>query len=276
MRLVMLGGLLPIAVACASSAGPIASSPYVAECPAAASTPGYPVVAMTDQPDIHAFWLRTFANAAAYRWVVPSGVRGRHAQWRAVKQRVLPPEPRWADDWKPDARHTAVVAVTLHRDGRTSAPIIERPSGDRAFDESLLTIFEDPLPVSPDFPALPAAAGDSLRVVIAFGEEPAVPDAGIVRFAAHQTPVEVTGGLRIEMPFVTTNLRRPPPPPPTIVTKYDVDANGNFLPETFEVLVGDGQPLAQAVREGLMRAQFRAARSNCRPIALTVLQVFGR
>lgn len=272
---VVLAGALS-AGGCASAGGSAASSPYLASCPAAAAAPGYPVVATSDEPNVHPFWLESVANAAAYRWVVPSRVRGRHTQWRNVRSRVLPPEPRWADDWTPDARHSASLAVTLYRDGTTGTPVLERPSGDPLFDESLATIFEDPLPASPAFPAVPAAAGDSVRLVLVFGEEPTAPVAGLARFAAHQSPVEIIGGLRIRVPYVTNELRRPPPPPPTVVAKYDVDAAGTFLPETFEVLLGAGQPFAQAVSEALMRAQFRAARSNCRPIALTVLQVFGR
>jgi hypothetical protein len=165
----------------------------------------------------------------------------------------------------------ARAEVTLRRTGRPALLRVVQPSGDRAFDRSLEPIFRDGAPASPDLPALLAGlAGDSLRVTIGFG---GAPEAGapVVRFAVHQEPVRVVpGSLNVSRPAQSGGDR-----PPAATVKYDVDPAGRVIPGSVEVLDSSDRAFAAAVRDGLMRARFTPAQSNCRPVSLSVVQTFG-
>lgn len=261
--------LVPAPVLVLSGAcGPqVMPSPYLAECPAAESAPGYPVVVTVDAPvNPGKAWLDSAARAAAHRWIVPSGRRTYRQHWSAAASRLLPPEPRWSDDWTPDVRHRAALAVTMYRDGGTGSPVLQHASDDRSFDESLETIFTDPMPSSPEFPPLPANAPDSVRLIVSFGEEPAAGD-GVARFAAQQSAPRLVPGTEMER----ARIGPPRPPPLPRVVQYDIDASGQFVDGSFAVLQGPDQ-----------REEFRGfapgppryipAFSNCRPIALTVIE----
>jgi hypothetical protein len=211
------------------------------------------------------------AEAAARRWEVPSRRRASFQGLGEVRNRIVPPEPRWADDWFPGAEHVARLEATLYRDGREPAVRVERPSGDRLFDRSLATIFgrspyDHPLP---PFPA--GLAADSVRVLLNLGEEPQG-SAAVVRFAAQQTPVRlVPGTLR---PSTSRRPYIPPGSTPTFATiKYDVSADGRI--SGTQVLRATTQEIGEIVAEQLGLASFTPARSNCREIAQSVVQQFG-
>lgn len=221
-------------------------------------------------------WLATTARVAAYRWKVPSRRRNSYAGWERVQRRLLPPEPRWADDWSPEANHRAQYRVVMFRDGRTPRGEIITPSGDKRFDETLKSIVDDPMPASPPLPQLPAgSAADSMSVVLTFGEIPTTGVQGLVRFAAVQTPIELDRGSLQVVAVPSTSSGRPALPPPFTV-KYDVRENGTVDDLSIEFLSGTSSGMEMSVRNSLRNARFKAPTSNCRPIAQTVVQTFGR
>ncbi|HKP74847.1 MAG TPA: hypothetical protein VJT67_04855 [Longimicrobiaceae bacterium] len=242
------------------------SSFHTQACPIPETVRGYPVTVRGADGE----YALALAHAAARRWEVPSRRRATFQGLGQVRNRIVPPEPRWADDWFPRAQHVARLAVTLYRDGREPAVSIERPSGDRLFDRSLETIFgrspyDHPLP---PFPA--SLAADSLRVTVTLGEEPA-DSAATVRFAAQQTPVRpVRSSLRVvptrSMSGLAANARV------LAVVKYDVSVDGRA--SNLQVLRALPLPFGEAVGDAILNASFTPAQSNCRPIAQSVVQEF--
>lgn len=265
--------LLAAALAFASLPAAAQGSPFrMDRCPLAGGAQGYPMwVKAADGTTLDSAYARALADAAARRWEPPSPRRGSIPGLGRLRSRILPPEPRWPEDWAPSARHAAHAEVTLRRTDRPALLHVVQPSGDRAFDRSLEPIFRDGAPASPDLPALPAGlAGDSLRVMIGFGGAPE-PGAAVVRFAVHQEPVRVVpGSLNVSRP---AQSGRDGPPAATV--KYDVDPAGRLVPGSLEVLHSSDRAFADAVRDGLMRARFTPARSDCRPVSLSVVQTFG-
>jgi hypothetical protein len=243
----------------------------VAQCQA----PGYPLLvrAAADVP-LDTVYLNAVARAFAYRWQVPSQRRNDFAGWRRVRHRTLPPEPRWADDWAPAASHRARMRVTVYANGQVRAADPEPASGDRVFDHSLRTIATDPMPGAPALPALPAAAGpDSLVLDVTFGPADTSGIVGIARFAASQGRVVVQPGtLNVEVPRGAT---RSSALPRGATVKYDVTELGVVPPTSIEVLDSSDRELSDAIRNGLLRARFQPAESNCRAITMTVVQRFG-
>jgi hypothetical protein len=240
-------------------------------CPNVDPEQGYPVIATSPTPSADAEWLESVAHAAAYRWRVPSSRRNEYAGWERVRNRRLPPEPRWADDWGPDARHRAVVHLTLSRDPARSQLQLVSGSGDRRFDRSLESIVREPMPGSPPLPQLPSAYdGDSLIVALEFGHAAATEPHGMVRFAAAQTRGELhRNTLRVD----------PPPghrgPFPQTTVKYDVLETGRVDPSSIEFVRSQGRQFEEVIRNGLLMARFSPPTSNCRPIAQSFVQTFG-
>lgn len=240
-------------------------------CPDVDPASGYPVRATSPGEVATPEWLTAVARSAAYRWKVPSRRRNLYAGWERVQRRTLPPEPRWADDWSPQAGLHAVATLVLFQDSARNRLEIVTGSGDRSFDGSLASIVDDPMPASARFPAVPGGA-DSVIVRLAFGDAAADSGGGVIRFAAHQTRIELRRGT----------LRVDPPPGhrgdfPPITVKYDVLESGRVDPLSLEfVRSPGGRDFERAIREGLLRAQFTPPTSNCRPVAQTVVQTFGR
>lgn len=264
--------VLTVAAALAALPAAAQHSPFhTRACPVPAATEGYPVWAKAaDGTALDSAWTRSVADAVARRWEPPSRRRGNFAALDRLRDRIQPPEPRWPDDWAPSARHAARVEVTLRRGARPGEAAVTTSSGDRAFDRTLPELFHDGAPGSPELPALPAGL-DSVRLVVGFGTRPEE-GAGLVRFAAQQTPLAVVPG--------TLNVARPVYPgqagPPLPVTvKYDVDGGGRIDPASIEVLEGSDRSMTRAVEAGLLRARFTPAHSNCRPVSLSVVQQFG-
>lgn len=259
------------ALACAPAAAQGGSPYQTRACPVPAGMQGYPVWAKAaDGTALDSAWVHTFANAVARRWEPPSRRRATFPGLNRLRDRIQPPEPRWPDDWAPSANHVARVEVTLRRGARPRAATLTAPSGDRGFDRTLPELFHDGAPGSPDLPALPAGV-DSLRLVVGFGTQPEE-GAATVRFAVQQAPVTVVPG--------SLNVTRPPGtpasgPPPAVTVKYDVDASGRIVPGSIDVLDSSDRAMENAVQSGLLRARFTPAQSSCRPVALSVVQVFG-
>lgn len=145
-------------------------------------------------------------------------------------------------------------------------------SGDGRFDRSLETIVGDPMPDSPPFPALPQSlAADSVIVVVTFGDTSSVAAQGVVHFAAAQTRGEL----------VPNTLRVNPPPGhsgpfPQSTVKYDILETGRVDPASLEFVRSAGVRFDEAIRAGLRDARFGPPTSNCRPVAQTLVQTFGR
>lgn len=246
---------------------------HTAECPIPANVRGYPVSVRSDGGVLlDPAYAAALAEAAARRWEVPSRRRASFQGLQQVRDRIVPAEPRWADDWFPGAAHVARLSVTLYRDGREPAVRMDHPSGDRLFDRSLSTLFghspyDHPLPPFP-----PGILEDSLRVRVDLGEEPGDSTrAAVVRFAAQQSPVRVTtGSLRVYRPSpgALASAARP-----SAVLKYDVDPAGRIT--AVQVLRSSSPGFAQAAVTGLQGATFTPAQSNCRPISQSVVQSFG-
>lgn len=249
-----------------------AKSVHSQKCPNVDPASGYPVAATFEGATASdSAWLAAVARASAYRWKVPSRRRDTYVGWERVRTRLLPPEPRWADDWSPEAKHRAGMRVMLFRDGRKPRAEITRPSGDKRFDETLESIVDDPMPASPSLPALPATiAADSVVVLLTLGEIPAGVQ-GTVRFAAAQTRIELDRSS-----FRVAPVRRPGEAPPPFTVKYDVRENGTIDESSIEFIGSAHISVEMAIRDGLRGARFKAPTSNCRPIAQTVVQTFGR
>lgn len=236
-------------------------------CPIPETVRGYPV---TVHGGGDRAWAMALAEAVARRWEVPSRRRATFQGLGQVRNRVVTPEPRWADDWFPQAQHVARLAVTLYRDGRAPAVAVERPSGDRLFDRSLETIFgrspyDHPLP---PFPATVSA--DSLRVTVTLGEEPA-DSAATVRFAAQQTPVRpIRSSLRV-VPLRSMSATAAAGRVLATV-KYDVGLDGSA--SNVQILRALPTVFGEAVGEAILNARFTPAQSNCRPVAQSVVQEF--
>lgn len=126
------------------------------------------------------------------------------------------------------------------------------------------------MPASPSYPSLSLDDGDSLVVVVELGNEPEGEAPGIMRFAAHQTPMKLhRSTLRIR--FSQSSAA----PPPRVTVKYDVSPTGRVIPSSIEFLGHIDFEFEQAIREGLLAASFDAPTSDCRRIAQTVVQVIG-
>jgi len=57
--------------------------------------------------------------------------------------------------------------------------------------------------------------------------------------------------------------------------KYDVLENGRVDPGSIEILQSSDLELSRAIEQALIGARFTPARSNCRAVAQSVVQVFG-
>lgn len=247
-------------------------SPFLARsCPFPAGMQGYPVsVRAADGTALDSVYARALADAVARRWEPPSPRRRSFPGLSRLRDRLQPPEPRWPDDWRPQAQHVARVEVTLRRGGRPGEARVATSSGDSPFDRSVADAFGEGAPGAPALPALPAGV-DSVRVAVGFGT---VPEGGAaeVRFAVHQSPVVVVQG--------TLQVARPQAPgtsiaPPSATVKYDVDASGRIVPTSIDVLASTDRAMEQGIRAGLLRARFVPAQSNCRAVPLSVVQQFG-
>lgn len=250
----------------------VASTPVSAkQCHRIDPETGYLLVATSSAESATPEWLASVARSAAYRWTVPSRRRSLYVGWESVQRRILPPEPRWADDWAPQAKHQATVHLTVSRDGRSHQIALASGSGDRMFDQSLMSIVNGPMPASPELPKLPdGEAADSVLVILTFGLPAPGTSHGSVRFAAEQTPGRLQpNSLRVDPP-----TGHPGPFPRTTV-KYDIMESGTVNASSIEFLHSQGRNFEEAVRHGLLRARFTAPTSNCRPVGQTVVQTFG-
>lgn len=259
-----------MALLAASPAG-AQDSPFQARsCPVPEGMQGYPVwVRALDGTALDSAYARALVDAVARRWGPPSPRMRGYAGLGRMRQRLQPPEPRFPDDWRPQAEHVARMEVTLHRRGGPDVRMAA-PSPDRAFNRSLEDAFGEGAPGAPPLPALPAGL-DSARIAVGFGTAPE-PGASTVRFAVHQSPMAVVQG--------TLQVARPRQPgnsvvPPSATARYDVDASGNIVPSSIQLLASSDRAMDEGVRGGLLRARFVPAQSNCRPVAISVVQQFG-
>lgn len=218
-------------------------------------------------------YLRSAARALAYRWPVPSRRRETYTQWRRVRRRVLPPEPRWADDYEPAPGARAEFRVVIPRRGRPRADELTRASGDELLDRSLRLMVTDPMPASPELPPFPASVpGDSLVLTVHLGAVPDSVPSGHIRFAVAQRRIElVPGTLEFNAP---RSASTPPASQRYATVKYDVNENGQVVPSSFEILDSSDRELVDAIRAALNRARFRAAEQGCRPVTMSVVQTF--
>jgi hypothetical protein len=242
-------------------------APYTTEsCPIPAGVVGYPfTVVALDSAAVDSTWLRSWTLAAVHRWQVPSFRRNWIVAWRNATDRIIPRHPRWADDdWRPTRRDRAEMLVTL--DG-LSAPEhrVRTASGDALFDRSLETIFTDPMPASPEFPPLDHAG--PVTLLIRFGGEPAPGErSATIRFARQQRPVRV-----VPRSFYVSGQEND-----RATIEYDVSASGDVVPGSLEMLDVTRGQFKDALRYSLYQAHFFPAQSECEPIALSVVQQFGR
>jgi hypothetical protein len=264
-------------------AGMDAADAAAQQCPNVDPMAGYAVaVAPLEGASPGLAYLQEFARAVAYRWATPSRARGSYSGWDRASRRLLPPEPRWADDWSPGEQHRARVMVTIYRTGTPRAQDPAPRSGDRTFDNSLRSAFANPLPGSPPLPALPPEwAGDSLVLAVWYGlPDSAGAQAAVVRFAAQQSPVRMIGTMSIRVPFTTTSLdpggTPPRAPSHRLTVKYDVREDGSVDMGSFEILETSDRQFARLVQDEVMRMRFHPAHSNCRPVAMSVVQTMGR
>ncbi len=249
----------------------LGARPLTAQCVGA----GYPLHVTALVPSqLDSAYLHAAARAFAERWQVPSTKRSEYSSWRRVRNRTLPPAPRWADDWSPGEAHRARMVVTVFRDGKLRAAEPSSASGDRLFDRSLRTIATDPMPGASELPPFPTGiTADSIALVVLFGEQEVPDGAGVTRFAFSQQPVRlIPGTLEVNAP---RSARTPAASERRAVVKYDVDADGSVPAASIEILESSDRDLAAAIRDGLAKVRFKPAENDCRAIRMTVLQRFG-
>lgn len=248
------------------------------------SSPGYAIqVSAADGAELDSAFLHEAARSVAQRWATPSLRRADFVNWRRVRDRTIPEIPRWADDWRPDSTHRATAVLVIRRRGRPSISAPAPASGDRLFDNSLESILRDPLPGSPDLPAIPAnVTADSLALRIDFGARPDAPLPGVIRFASVQENVILTpGSLNVQYTQrAPTTLRNPNAIGGAgqrldATVKYDVTAEGMVDPRSIQLIEGGDRDFARAVQDALARARFTPATTNCRPVRISVIQRFG-
>lgn len=252
------GGLSPVDL----------DKPYVfTRCPLPASALGYPITAVAlGEAPLDSTWLADFARAVAHRWQVPTRLPSQHAGFASLTSRELPELPRWAEDWKPSARHRAEVVVKLVATGVTGEPETRSSSGDPLFEDSLLSFYADPVPASPRLPPLPPGVPDTVRVLLRFGGEPQPGErAAVVRFARQQREV------RLMPPSLLVRLT----PNERAVVKYDVGTDGRVVPASLQMIQSTSEAFARAVASALYARRFPPAQGDCSPIRLTVVQIFG-
>lgn len=270
LRVIPLSAALGVALLAASPAG-AQDSPFQARsCPVPQGMLGYPVwVRAADGTTLDSAYAHAVADAVARRWEPPSPRRRTIRGQGRLRDRLQPPEPRFPDDWRPQAEHVARTEVTLRRRGRPDVRVAA-PSPDRVFNRSVEDAFGEGGPGTPGLPALPAGL-DSARVVVGFGVAPE-PGASAVRFAVHQTPMTVVQGtLQVGRQRLPGNSAVPP----SATARYDVDASGNIVASSIELLASSDRAMDEGIRAGLLRARFIPAQSNCRPVAISVVQQFG-
>lgn len=110
-------------------------------------------------------------------------------------------------------------------------------------------------------------------IELLFGVPDIVDGPGVIRFAASQSPVQLVPGTLEVVPRAGSNT---PSTARRATVKYDVTEQGNVLPASLEILESSDAELTSAIRDGLLRARFRPAVSNCRAISMSVVQQFGR
>ena len=264
--------LLAIAPGCArrpsgtlSPADP--EKPYVFNrCPLPANALGFPITAVALGEPVDSSWLADVARAVAYRWQVPTRMPAQHAGFASLTARVLPDAPRWAEDWRPSARHRAEVVVAIGPAGVVGEPETRTTSGDALFDESLLTFFSDPVPATPRLPRPPRGVSDTVRVLLRFGGEPQAGErAGVVRFARQQREARI-------MP---SSLLVRLTPRDRAVVKYDIGTDGRVVPGSLQMVQSTGESFAREVEQALYRRRFPPAQGDCSPIRVTIVQLFG-
>ncbi len=256
------------------------SAPLHAQC----AVPGYALqVTAADGATLDSAFLSEAARTVALRWATPSVRRADFVMWRRVRERTLPAIPRWADDWRPAANHAAEVVLVLRRRGRADISDPSPASGDRLFDRSLESIVRDPLPGSPELPALPASVtADSVALRIVFGAKPEGPVPGVIRFASEQSPVSVVANSltisytpRTPTTVVGRGAQAPSAGDIVATVKYDITEEGTVDPRSIQIVDATNRDFGRAVQDGLLRARFTAATTNCQRVRISVIQRFG-
>ena len=280
--------VIPVAIILSLAFAPRAT---LAQCYFDASR-GFPVfVSVADGSVSDTAFLNGAARAIAYRWQVPSSRRGEFHGMARISNRIITPEPRWADDWIPGDEHTARMTVTLHRDGRLTGSATQTVSGDTTFDRSLKSIADEPLLGGPAFPPFPSDVKEnaiSLRIVFGGYDEPQ--PRGIARFAAVQTPAVLDsatmatsrapdgqrqrsrantgafGGVQAASNISGGSARA--------TVKYDIMETGEVRAQSIEFLEVSDTGLKDAITKRLLMARFKPPTQNCRAVSQTMIQNF--
>lgn len=222
-------------------------------------------------------FLAAAARLFAYRWAVPSAKREMNVGWQRVRERLLPPEPRWADDWFPGEEDRAEATMVIYKDGMVRAALLKSTSSDTLFASSLATIADAPMVSAPAVPAIPPELkSDSVMLKVTFSFDDPMGARGVQHFAALQTPVQFEppplaagagrGGSRTNRPSGATEGTT------RLTIKYDVLATGEVKSGSIEVIESSESAVATRVREMLSRARLKPATSICKDIAITVVQ----
>lgn len=236
-------------------------------CPLPEGAVGYPIWIEAEGSTVDSADAHAIVAELADSWIVPSRRRDRYTSWENVRFRVPREVPRWADDWKPGARHSAVLELVVGTDGGVREGRLSRGSGDRLFDRSLTTLLEGRLRRPGTLPPGP----EDRRLIVRLGEEPAGSALALVRFAAQQRPVRLVPGS-FHSGLGQDARQRFAGARATI--KYDVTEDGHVRPGSIEVLHSTHEEVTRSITNGLMRARFEPAESNCARVALSVVQNF--
>ena len=181
-------------------------------------------------------------------------------------------------DQRPRSGDSALLGVTLRRDGRVE-PRIVRPSGRADFDASLVaavrraTLARETRRVAPD--SLPTDlprhwTSDSAVVLLEFGADPGSPPP-VVRFARQATPATSLPGNPVPRfpAWARSNGKEG-----RVLVRFAVEPSGR--PDTTSVrVVSSADPgFADAVLQVLPRYRFRPATFDCEPRRMWVQMPF--
>ena len=274
-RTLLILAALPASLSCSRAVRATETRYATQSCPLPSNAIGYPVSVRAEGASVSQAYLTQVALAVGGTW---RGVRAE--QELSVVATDIPPTWRFPHstllsragwDFEPNQRET--LRMVIRRNGSVRMPEVVQESGSSEFRRAakfaslnamqsgvMLDRARDTMPK--ELP--PGFIGDSLVLVIAWGEEPR-PGDGVARFAVQEKPVEGIGG-RAARP--RTRMYEPPQAnAASLMITFVVDTLGRMEIDTFHAVEEADEPLLSRLRGTLIQVgphvDYRPAELNC-------------